>query len=115
MSAQSIRASKAPATTPCARVCEIAFANKLLLAGMQTLVALAIVLPSKSLSTHGANKRSLISMSAEMRAQIISAREALRTEIALESCGMFLDTGLVAIAGRALRVSEVEDVVAVGN
>jgi hypothetical protein len=116
MPSQCIGASESPTASPVVVVLEVTAADKLLLARVQPLVPLAVMLAGKGLSTHTTHKRPLICVSAQMRAQIVRAGEALRAEGALERRGMLLRALGVAVSGDGARgVGEVKDVVTVGH
>jgi hypothetical protein len=80
-------------------------------------VAFAVVLAGKRLAAYGTDEGALISVRAEMRAQVVCARELLRTEVTLKGRWVFLDTtrrATSASAGiRAIWIGKVEDVVTV--
>jgi hypothetical protein len=57
---------------------------------MQTLMALAIVLPSERLATDCANKRPLVCMRPQVRAKIVGSGKTLWAQGALEGGGVFL-------------------------
>ena len=90
MAAECVGACESPAAAPLRAALERAFADKFLLAAVQALVTFAVVLPCEGFATDSAYERTLVCVRPEMRAEIVSAGEALRAEIALESCGMFL-------------------------
>jgi hypothetical protein len=90
MTAEGIGTRKATATAPVITVLELATANKLLLARVESLVTLAVMLAGEGFATMIANERTLVCMGPKMRAQIVSASETLRTETALESGRMLL-------------------------
>jgi hypothetical protein len=53
-------------------------------------VAFAIVLSCEGFAADGADEWALVGVGAEMRAEVICAGEAFRTECALEGGGVFL-------------------------
>lgn len=90
MSSESIGAGEAPIAAPVPALLEIAFADELLLAGVEAFVTLTIVLTCKSLATDCAHEWSLICMCAEVRSQVISTSKSLRTDGTLESSWVLL-------------------------
>lgn len=103
MSAQRIGAGEAPTATPLAALLELSFADELLLARVQALVAFPVMLPSECLSTHRANERTLVSVGSQMRAQVVGPGEALGAQVALEGCRVLLDPfGISTLGARSL-------------
>jgi hypothetical protein len=122
MAAKRVGSGKASAASPVVIVLQLPPTDKLLLARVETLVALAVVLTRKCLAAVAADKRSLVSVSPEMRAKVVGACEALGAEAALECGRVLLSTlggasgGVVRVVGGwAIGICEVEDVVPVGN
>jgi hypothetical protein len=99
VSAQSISTCEAATATPLATLLELALAHEFLLARMQAFVALPVVLARECLSTHRANKRTLVSVGTEMRAQIVGSSKALWAESALERSRMLLNALGIPIVG----------------
>ena len=115
MAPQRVGARKAPPTAPRARVGQAALAHELLLARVQALVPLAVVLARESLAAHRTHERPLVSVGAQVRAEVVGAREAFGAEGALERRRMFLHP-LAVVARRSSRgIREIEDIVAVRN
>jgi len=95
---------------------ELTAADELFLAGMEALVAFAVVLASECFAADGADEGALVGVGAEMGTKVVGACEALGAEIALEGGGVFLDA--LAVGGYCARtpgVSEVKNVVTMGN
>lgn len=121
MPSERIRARKAAPTAPTTPILELPPAYEFLLAGVQALVALAVVLARKRLAAHTAHERPLIRVRAEVGAEVVGAREALRAEVALEGGRVFLAAavggrgGVARGVGGGARGSEFEDVIAVGD
>lgn len=118
MATKCICTSEPPTATPMTVVLEVTAAHKLLLARMKAFVSFSIVLASECFTANAAHKWTLISVSAQMRTQIIGACETLRTQGALESCRMFLRTLWVRAVGRVGRsrgVGKIQNIVAVGD
>jgi hypothetical protein len=90
VSAKNIDACETTTTTPVAAIFEATTADKLLFTRVQSLVALAIVLPSKSFTTVAADKWTLVSVGAKMAAEVVCTCESLRAEAALERSRMIL-------------------------
>jgi hypothetical protein len=90
MSSKSISTSKSPATAPIVTVFQVTAANKFLLARMQSLMSLAIMLAGECFAADTAYEWTLIGVSAQVRPQIVSSREAFWTQIALKCRGMLL-------------------------
>jgi hypothetical protein len=66
MPTKGIGTGKASTAAPIVAIFERASADKLLLARMQALMALAIMLSSKCLAAYTADERTLVSMGTEM-------------------------------------------------
>lgn len=80
MPAESVGASEAAVAAPVAALLEVTLADELLLAGVQAFVTLAVVLTCKSLATDCAHEWSFICVGTEVRPQVVSTSEPLRTE-----------------------------------
>lgn len=84
MPPESISASKSSSAAPLAAGLEVTLAHKLLLARVKSFMALAVMLPGKSLAADRAHERSFVSVSAQVRSQIVRSSKTLRAEAALE-------------------------------
>lgn len=113
MPAQGIGARKASAATPLSSRSEFASAHELFLATVQSFVPFAVMLARKRFPTHRAHERTLVSVCAEMGAQIVCPGKALRAQVALEGRRMLLHpvTSRGADGGRTTRIGEVKDVI----
>lgn len=98
MPAQRVRAGEAPATAPVPAYAQLTAADELLLAAVKTLVALAVVLAGERFAADGAHKGALVGVRAQVGAQVVGSREALRAEVALERGRVLLDAPLGAAA-----------------
>lgn len=77
-------------------------------------MALPIVLPRERFAADGANKRSLVSVGAQVGPQIIGSCKAFRTQVALEGGRMLLHPfGVVGRGTRPLWIGQIQDVVAI--
>ena len=102
MAAKGVGAGEAAAAAPLGAGLERAATNELLLARVQALVALAVVLARKGLAADGADKGPLVGVGAQVGAQVVGAREALRAEVALEGGRVLLGAlGVVGVDGGA--------------
>jgi hypothetical protein len=113
MSAQRIGACKATPTAPLASLLELSFAYKLLLSGMQALVALPVVLAGERLPANGTDKRTLVSVGAQMGAEVVGTSKPLWAERALESRGVLLHALGIPIVGThslVVRICQPENV-----
>lgn len=73
-----------------------------------------VMLTRECFATDGTDEWALVGVCAKVGAKIICTGEALGTEITLEGCRVFLDAaGVGWTSSRTLRISQVEDVVAV--
>ncbi len=78
MTSQRVGAREPSPAAPMPAGPEIALAHKLLFATMQALVSLSIVLPGERLTADRADKGTLVGMSPQMGAEVVSAGESLR-------------------------------------
>ena len=115
MAPQGVGARETPAATPVAACAELAAADEFLLAGMEALVAFAVVLAREGFAADGADERAFVGVGAEMGAKVIGAGEAFGAEVALERCRVFLDALFRSGRGGSGRVREFEDVIPVGD
>ena len=79
-------------------------------------MSFSIVLTCKSFATDGADKRSLISMGAEMRSQIVSTGELLGAEVTLEGSRVLLNsTARLPCTRRSgsIRISKIQNIISV--
>lgn len=116
MATQCISTGKTAATSPLAALFELSFANELLLSGMKSFMALSIVLACKGFPAHCTHEWTLIGVGAKMRAEVVSTSESFWAQIALEGCGMFLNSfGVAAFrrCGLVFRVRKSKDIVSV--
>ena len=90
MTAQGVRTRETAAAAPLPAPREVSTTNKFLFPGMQTFVALPIVLSRKRFAADGANKRSFIGVGAQVGPQVIGSCKAFRAQVALESGRMLL-------------------------
>lgn len=75
-------------------------------------MALAIVLAGEGFATDCTHEWSFVGVGAEMRAQVVCSSKPLRTQSALESGGVLLDTLRVTRScTRAPWVSQIENIV----
>lgn len=79
MAAQSIRTGEAAAAAPLSASRELAAANEFLFAGMEALVAFAVMLPCKCFAAHCTHEWSFVGVGAEMGSQIVCAGKPFRT------------------------------------
>lgn len=116
MTSKSICTGESSTAAPVVAILEVATADKLLLARMETFMSLAIVLAREGFPTDTADERTLVRMCAQMRSEVVGSSEALRTQRALEGCRMLLCALWVgAIRGRrSRRICKIQDVVAIG-
>ena len=96
MSPQGVGAREAAPAAPVAPRAEFAAADEFLFAAVQALVPFAVVLSGKGLAADGADEGPLVGVRAQVRAEVVGACEAFGAEVALEGCGVFLDTFLGA-------------------
>jgi hypothetical protein len=116
MPAQSIGTSETAATSPLAALLQLSLANELLLSGMKSFVALSVVLARKGFPAHCTHKWTFIGVGTKMRTKVISTSKPFWTQIALESCGVFLNSlGVATICrcGLVFRVCKSKDIVSV--
>ena len=115
MAAQGVGAGESPAAAPGAAGAELAAADEFLFAAVEAFVAFAVVLAGEGFAADGADKRPFVGVGAQVRAEIVGAREALGAERALECGGVFLHaSGVFLAAGvRPGGVGEIEEVFAV--
>jgi hypothetical protein len=114
VSTQSVRASEASAAAPLVAALERALTDELLLSAVQAFVTFAVVLSRESFAADSTDEWSLVSVSAEMRAQIVCTCETFGTEAALECGGMLLHSPVIVLEAtrrRSLRLSQIENVV----
>jgi len=90
MTAQGVRTRETAAAAPLPAPREVSTTNKFLFPGMQTFVALPIVLSRKRFAADGANKRSFIGVGAQVGPQVIGSCKAFRAQVALEGGRMLL-------------------------
>lgn len=75
-------------------------------------MAFTVVLTSERFAADSADERSLISVSAQMGAEVVCSGESLRTEIALKRSGVLLLPAALCSVGRcSLGIGEIKDVV----
>ncbi len=115
MATQRISSGEAPPATPIATAGQLATTDEFLLAGMQTLVTFAVVLAGEGLAADGTDEGPFVGVGAQVGAEVVGAGEFLGAQGALEGGGVFLDAFGVGGRAGALRVGQVEDVVAVGD
>jgi len=114
MAPQCVGTSEAAATAPRATGAEFAAADEFLLARVEAFVTFTIVLACEGLAADSADKGSFVGMSAEMRPEVVGAREAFGAKMTLESGGMFLNFPFTG-DGRSSGIGKLEDVVAIGD
>ena len=118
MPAQCVGTRETAAAAPLAALLELSLAHEFLLARVQALVTLSVVLARECLPAHRADERTLISVGAEMGAQVVGSGEALGAERALESSRVLLDALGIAVVGAhslVLWICEPEDILSVGK
>lgn len=97
MPTECIGAGEAPTAAPLSALFQLAFADELLLAGVETFVALSVVLAREGFAADGADEGPLVGVGSEMGAEVVGAGEALGAEGALEGGGVLLDALWVAV------------------
>ena len=115
MAAQRVGAGEPPAAAPVAACAQLAAADEFFLAGMETLVAFAVVLAGKGFAADGADEGAFVGVGAEMGAEVVGAREAFGAEVALEGGRVFLDALFRSGGRRPGWVCEFEDVISIGD
>lgn len=114
MAPQCVGTGEAAATAPRATGAEFAAADKFLLARVEAFVTFPIVLACEGLAADSADKGSFISMSAEVRAKVVGAREAFGAKITLEGGRMFLNFPFARNGGSS-GIGKLENVVSIGD
>ena len=111
MATERVGAGEASTAAPYRAGLEVAFADELLLPGVQTLVPLAVVLAGEGFAADCADEGSLVGVRAEVGAEVVGARESLGAEVALEGGRVLLYALAVVIGRGSLGIREVEDVI----
>jgi hypothetical protein len=78
MPPEGVSTGKASAAAPLTTGFQVTLAYELLLPGVKTLVAFAVVLPCKSFAANGTDEWTFVGMGTQVRAQVVGARKSLR-------------------------------------